>query len=238
MSISIYKPYFYIIQHIQTSKYYAGVKYGKNANPENLLRPDGYQTSSNIIKQIILEEGLVSFVIRKIKIFETGVEALDYESRFLRKVNAAFNIAFLNRCNNSLISPFGQEFTDNLSYEQKNKVREGGIRGLVIARKKAQEMYPHSAFYGKRHTDETKKKIGLASKERVGEKNGVFGKMWITNGIESKMVLPNTELPFGWRKGSPLHGIMLINNGIENKRIKKGDIIPEGWNKGRLIIKK
>lgn len=102
MSTSIYIPYFYIIQHINSGKYYAGVKYGKNANPDNLLKSNGYQTSSYTIKNIILEEGLDSFVIRKIKAFETGEQALDYESRFLRRVNASFNDSFLNRSNNSI----------------------------------------------------------------------------------------------------------------------------------------
>ena len=102
MSISIYIPYFYIIQHINSGKYYAGAKYGIKANPEALLKCDGYKTSSNIIKQIIIEEGLESFIIRKIKTFETGKEALIYESRFLRRVNAAFNDNFLNLSNNSL----------------------------------------------------------------------------------------------------------------------------------------
>lgn len=102
MSISIYRPYFYIIQHINSGKYYAGVKYSKNAIPDQLLKSNGYQTSSNVVKKIIIEEGLDSFVIRKIKVFETGEEALDYESRFLRRVNAAFNDNFLNRSNNSI----------------------------------------------------------------------------------------------------------------------------------------
>ena len=102
MSTSIYTPYFYIIQHIKSGKYYSGSKYGVNANPDQLLKFNGYHTSSAIIKNIILEEGLESFVVRKIKIFETGEEALSYESRFLRRVNASFNESFLNRSNSSL----------------------------------------------------------------------------------------------------------------------------------------
>jgi hypothetical protein len=104
MSITIYIPYFYIIQHINSGKYYAGAKFAKNANPDNLLKSNGYKTSSNIVKQIIIEEGLESFIIRKIKVFETADQALNYESRFLRKVNAAFNESFLNRSNNSINS--------------------------------------------------------------------------------------------------------------------------------------
>jgi len=102
MSIYIYRPYFYIIQHIKSGKFYAGVKYAGNANPVQLLKSNGYHTSSSYIKNIILNEGLESFVIRKIKVFESGEEALDYESRFLRRVGASFNNNFLNRCNNSI----------------------------------------------------------------------------------------------------------------------------------------
>ena len=111
MSMSIYNPYFYIIQHISSGRYYAGVKYAKDSNPDNLLKFNGYQTSSDIIKQIILEEGLEAFIIRKIKIFETAEKALAYELRFLKRVNAAFNDSFLNRSNNS----FG---TLNVDYEK------------------------------------------------------------------------------------------------------------------------
>ena len=100
MSISIYTPYFYIIQHVESKKYYAGVKFGKDADPNKLLKSNGYQTSSATIKQIILEEGLESFIIRKIKVFETRQQAIDYESKFLKKVNAAFNDKFLNLSNN------------------------------------------------------------------------------------------------------------------------------------------
>ena len=69
MSTSIYTyiPHFYIIQHINSGKFYAGVRYGKNSNPDQLLKSNGYQTSSDVVKQIILEEGLESFIIRKIR---------------------------------------------------------------------------------------------------------------------------------------------------------------------------
>ena len=130
MSIAIYRPYFYIIQHIESKKFYAGVKYGKNANPDNLLKSNGYQTSSNFVKQIILDEGLESFVIRKIKIFETAEQALDYESRFLRKVNASFNESFLNKSNNSVSTinggyeKFKQSFLNLYGVENPSLVSE------------------------------------------------------------------------------------------------------------------
>jgi len=60
-------------------------------------------------------------------------------------------------------------------------------------------------FKGKKHTEETKRKIGDAnSKSNKGSKNPHYGTMWISN-IELK----------------------------ESKRIKKTESIPEGWVKGR-----
>ena len=68
------------------------------------------------------------------------------------------------------------------------------------------ELYPKGVFYGKTHTEETKKKIGLNSaKHQKGKGNSQYGKMWITNEQEST-------------------------------RINKGESIPEGWRKGRVII--
>jgi len=96
----IYIPYFYIIQDVSNGVYYAGSKYGQDANPDSFMSEGGYLTSSTTVKQIIAERGLDTFVVRKIKTFEIGKEALDYESRFLQKVNAANNACFYNKHNN------------------------------------------------------------------------------------------------------------------------------------------
>jgi group I intron endonuclease len=61
------------------------------------------------------------------------------------------------------------------------------------------------SFTGKKHTEETKIKIGLVtSKAQKGEGNSQFGTCWITNGVD-------------------------------NKKHKKGEVLPEGWRLGRVI---
>ena len=90
------KPYFYIIEHIPSRKYYAGVRFAKNCNKDELLKEDGYCTSSNLVNQIIKEDGLESFKIRKIKEFDNKFDAMEYEAKFLHKVNAMHNARFLN----------------------------------------------------------------------------------------------------------------------------------------------
>ena len=103
MSNSIYNSYFYIIQHIETKTYYAGVRFAKKCDPKELLTVDGYCTSSDIVRKIISESGINSFIIRKIKQFQDKEDALNYETRFLKRVNARTNATFFNMHNNTAI---------------------------------------------------------------------------------------------------------------------------------------
>ena len=94
--MSIYTPYFYIIQDIRNGIYYAGAKWAQGCHPDKLLIEGGYMTSSETIKELIRQHGLGSFIIRKIRTFETADQAQDYETRFLRRVKARSNTKFYN----------------------------------------------------------------------------------------------------------------------------------------------
>lgn len=96
-----YIPYFYIIQHKYNGKYYAGSKYAEDANPNIFMIENGYHTSSEIIKCIIKEQGLGSFSICKIRTFKEGIEAHNYETKFLQRINAAAHPLFYNGHNNN-----------------------------------------------------------------------------------------------------------------------------------------
>lgn len=84
--MAIYQPYFYVIQDKRNGIYYAGAKWAKDANPATFMVEGGYETSSDTIKELIRHHGLSNFIIRKIRAFETGEAAHDYETRFLQKV--------------------------------------------------------------------------------------------------------------------------------------------------------
>lgn len=43
-----------------------------------------------------------------------------------------------------------------------------------------------------------RRRLQLAAKQRVGEKNGSFGTHWITNGIESRKIKKNESMPIGF----------------------------------------
>ena len=67
--------------------------------------------------------------------------------------------------------------------------------------------FPESFRYdwlGKKHKEETKRKIGLAnSLHQKGSGNSNYGKMWICNDEthESKSIPKTDPIPVGWRKG-------------------------------------
>ena len=106
----IYTPYFYIIQEIETGKYYAGSKYSKQANPNTLMQEGGYITSSKHIQAIVEEKGVGAFRVCKIRKFETASKAYDYETRFLQKVDAKRNDKFFNMHNNDAFLAYDPEW--------------------------------------------------------------------------------------------------------------------------------
>ena len=82
----------------------------------------------------------------------------------------------------------------------RKKIREASI----LARKKMAQNNPNGTFFGKSHSDKTKKIIGLkASKYQSGERNSQYGKMWIFNEElkQSVRIEKNTTIPVGWKRG-------------------------------------
>ena len=159
-----YTPYFYIIQNTNNGLYYAGSKYGRDANPDSFMTENGYKTSSNTINKIIEEFGLNVFRIRKIKIFNTGEEAKNYETKFLKRIRARHNLNFYNCHENEycLDKESSKKFYMNLygveyysqSEDWKDKVEKTSI-----------------SKYGKKHflSDENiREKIKITNMNRYG----------------------------------------------------------------------
>jgi len=113
----MYKPYFYIIEHIPSKKYYAGCKINYSADPNKFMTENGYKTSSKLVRSLIKTDGLESFTVLKIKIFESPQQALNYETKFLKRVNASKNPKFINLHNG------GSDFVNNGGYRLKKSTR-------------------------------------------------------------------------------------------------------------------
>jgi hypothetical protein len=118
--MNIYTPYYYVIKEKSTGKRYIGSKYGKDADPNKLLTKDGYLTSSSVIQDLIKINGLNSFEIDELIIFDTSEQAHLYETKQLQKIDAANNKDYYNCHNND--NKFGYVYwTENLLEERNNK---------------------------------------------------------------------------------------------------------------------
>jgi group I intron endonuclease len=70
---------------------------------------------------------------------------------------------------------------------------------------------------GKKHSEETKKKMFEIVKLRTKDKNSQFGTCWITNGDENKKIKKEGIIPDGWRLGGKYKNIHRRNQTNEMK---------------------
>lgn len=170
----------YKITNLVNNKIYIGVH--KTSNLE-----DNYMGSGLLIRKAIEKYGIENFKKEYISIFDNAEAMFNMESElvnedFVKDVNA-YNIKL------------GGE--GGFDYINKNALNKNHV-------------FNGQEFKGKKHTEETKKKIGETnSKHQTGEGNSQFGTMWI-HFLELK----------------------------ENKKIKKEEFSTweqDGWLKGRKM---
>lgn len=99
---------------------------------------------------------------------------------------------------------FLEKFNNDFEFRQKHLDHMNRIYKIGVESTK--RLYKNGTFYGKKHTDETKKKMSDIGKTHIGEKNSQYGTRWI-HSLDLKI----------------------------SKKIKKEDSLPEGWTEGRKI---
>lgn len=170
------RPYFYIIQEKSTGIYYAGSKYAKDANYTNLLTEFGYKTSSNTITKLINENGVDSFIIRRIRVFDDKIKAYEYETKFLKKINASKNNNFYNLHNNAwslrnakeiFLKKYGVDHNMKCPEVQEKRIntiirKYGSVSNMVI---KTGAAYKAADTFNKRYP------IGSHARKEYYEKN-------------------------------------------------------------------
>jgi hypothetical protein len=90
-------PYTYLITHIPSNVKYYGVRYSKNSSPDDL--GVSYFSSSKVIKKLIQTEGVQHFTFEVRKVFNTKEKAVEWEHKFLTKINAAQSEQWFNKHN-------------------------------------------------------------------------------------------------------------------------------------------
>jgi len=212
-------PYTYFVLHLPTGLKYYGSKYGKGADPKTFWKLGGYFTSSTNVKKLIEEYGIESFTAEVRKIFKTPDEALKYEYRFLKKVNALNKKDWLNEnIGGEKFKNVGPASEKALHSQRRKKQtpegnakRSASLKGRIISEKTRKKMAEVQRNRSKDKENERRIKI---RKQATGRKHNFSTKSklskivsetkWINNGVEQKKVhFSQTDeyLDSGWRKG-------------------------------------
>lgn len=218
-SIAIYPhvPYFYIIQHTPSGKYYAGCRFGKTptkfskngCHPEELLNQFGYVTSSTPVKNLIVSDGLESFkVILTIPETECMMSVYDYETVFLQSFEICEKDNWLNKHNNHFDilcgDSFKNYFMQNYGVEHpsqlqsvkdirkaNNMERYGFENNFQVEKYKQKSIITCNEKYGKDYFAESD--IGKETlKLVINQKYGVDNVFQLTE-IKDKIKLLNLE---------------------------------------------
>ncbi len=204
----------YKITNIINDKIYIGKHQTKNIN-------DGYFGSGTYLKKSIIKHGPENFIKEIIHIFDNEGEMNAKEKELVSLEfclrEDTYNIAvgglggFGFRTAEQRIESgskgqrifkekYGPEFLQIIGKKGRDKIQQ-----LLKDDPDFMKKFNKRSFLNKHHTEESKLKIGQAnSVHQKGSKNSQFGKMWITDGVDSKKIKNTDNIPEGWYKGRKL----------------------------------
>lgn len=186
--------YIYCITNLVNSKNYFGQHTMQKGYKTELA--DMYWGSGKILKLALKKYGLENF---KKEILISGKFSKEQINRFEKCIiriqrflgKAEYNLADGGQGGNTskFINYKDPERCRKLSESMKDQIKKG--KRLYLKQ---------DTFRGKRHTEETKKKMSEIAKKqnRSGSRNNSFGKSWWTNGIEN---VKSETCPEGFWKG-------------------------------------
>lgn len=138
--MSIYQPYTYLIGWSNLNKYYYGVRYAKGCNPNDLW--EKYFTSSRHVKEFRKKYGEPD-IIQIRKTFSSAKLAISWEERVLTRMRVLERDDFLNKNISGAIL---------LTEDMRRSISESN-KG-------------NKKWLGKRHTEETKRKMRKPKTEK------------------------------------------------------------------------
>jgi len=210
---------FYTIYKITNKingKYYIGKHQTTNLN-------DGYMGSGKILNYAIKKYGIENFTKEILFIYDNEAEMNAAEKKLVVISEETYNLceggkggfSYINRTGKNIYENHGilsaknaratlkRKRLDSEEYNQKyiQTMREKSIDGV----KSQKEKYPNGVWNGKKHKEESKRKIGEKnSLSQSGSKNSQFGTCWITNGQENKKIkkdLLDHFIGLGYKQG-------------------------------------
>ena len=201
----------YKITNILDGKYYIGAHKTSNKN-------DGYMGSGVMIKRAIEKYGTENFKKEILCECSSSSEMYAKEKELVVLSEETYNLKeggdggfdYINS-NEELRVVKNKKAREITNSRHKDKLSEWARKGGLasVAKHGVQKAFLEAgktAFLGKTHSEETKKKIGEHnSKAQSGSGNSQFGTMWITNEKDNMKIPKDGIIPTGWRKGRKIN---------------------------------
>jgi hypothetical protein len=200
--------YIYKTTNLKTGKFYVGMHSTDNLN-------DGYLGSGKRLRRSIRKNGIENF---KLEILEFLSDRSSLKAREKELVNE--DLLKDPMCMNLQIGGGGgfhnQNHRNNFFKAAALKDKTKNIKAAICLhdRRKSDDAFDkrwkkiisdsligRKTWLGKKHSEECKRKIGDANRNKIGEKNSQYGTVWITNGTENKKIKKEENIPDGWYKG-------------------------------------
>jgi len=156
-------PFTYYLYHKPTGKKYYGVRFKNGCHPNDLWNK--YFSSSVKVKKLIEEYGLNSFDYQIRKIFKNKKDAINWETKFLKKINAINNNDWLNQNNGyGTFGMLGKKHSKETL--QKMSKSQSGKNNPMYGKKHSEEIKKiiSEASASKKNSEETRKKISESKK--------------------------------------------------------------------------
>ena len=178
---------------------------------------DGYMGSGFLLNKAIIKYGIENFKKEILHIFDNEEDMCNKEAELVTrefclredtynlKNGGKGNWSYINdeywtiekrQKHNKKASPFG---TEEFIEDNKKAFSAGGINNFN--KNGIPQKFNRT---GHKNTPEQNAKIGLAASiSQMGEKNSQYGikRKWITDGMTSKRIKREEEIPLGWRPG-------------------------------------
>lgn len=238
-------PYVYLLKNKTTGLFYYGVRFGKNCHPDDFWID--YFTSSKLVKDLIKKHGKSDFEHEIRKKFDSKEAAIDWEQRVIRRF-AKKSSVFLNLDDSQQphLTIQNKHPTKSISDPVTGVCRrilanmeipEGWVLGNLTPAKRSEKISERKWYYESdtlklHHCNPSKAEPSwIEGRPGVDTSSNRLKRKYITNGVDTKLVLIDEPIPEGWRKGKTKSSIEIENGAKANakftgwKQITDGKII-------------